>query len=110
MKAMDINSCKRCCLRCQNKHDAIAHKYIAGNWPEVATAPDPTLVLWENLGKGGVERCGRRTASYIMAFILLLIGFSAIIYLLNVQAQYKLDITACGEKTYTKDEAEENFK
>jgi len=35
LKAMDINGCKRCMLRCQNKGDTISHKYMAGKWPEV---------------------------------------------------------------------------
>ena len=86
IKALNISSCRRCILRCQKKHDAISHKYIAGKWPSVHVAPDPTLILWENLGKGRIEKCGRSTLSNVLAFILLLIGFMSIIYLLNVQA------------------------
>ena len=110
IKAMDINCCKRCCLRCQKKHDEIAHKYIAGKWPTVHEAPDPTLILWENLGKGRIEKCGRSTLSNVLAFILLLIGFMSIIYLLNVQAQYKIDVTSCGEQTINEATALDSFK
>ena len=110
MKAMNINACKRCILRGNYKGDLIQHKYIAGKWPGVHDAPDPTLILWENLGKGRIEKCGRSTLSNILAGILLLVGFLTIIYLLNVQAQYKIDVTSCGEKTVDEETASESFK
>ena len=110
IKALNINCCKRCILRCQKKQDVIAHKYIAGKWPSVLKASDPTLILWENLGKGRIERCGRSTLSNVLAFILLFIGFMSIIYLLNIQAQYKIDVTSCGEKTIDEATALDSFK
>ena len=93
---MDINCCRRMWMRCQKKDDQILHKYLSGKWPQVESAPDPSLILWSNLGKGKIERCGRNSLSLILSMILLLLGFAAIIYLLNVQDQYKSDIV-CGE-------------
>ena len=110
IKALDINCCKRCILRCQKKQDVIAHKYLAGKWPTVLEAPDPTLILWENLGKGRIEKCGRSTISNVLAFLLLMVGFISIIYLMNVRAQYTFDVTACGEKTIDETTAVDSFK
>ena len=110
IKALDINCCKRCILRCQKKQDVIAHKYLAGKWPTVLEAPDPTLILWENLGKGRIEKCGRSTISNVLAFLLLMVGFISIIYLMSVQAQYTFDVTACGEKTIDETTAVDSFK
>ena len=82
---MDVSSCRRCILRCQKKEDEIAHKYISGKWPHIEAAPDPSLILWSNLGKGKIERCGRSTVSLILSIVLLLLGFATIIYLLNLK-------------------------
>ena len=97
VKAMDINPCKRMVMRCKKQHDAIAHKYIGGRWPVVQEAPDPTLIIWKNLGNGKIKRCGLSTMSNILALILLLVGFLTIVYLLALQADVKLDIETCGE-------------
>jgi len=57
---------------------------MAGKWPEVYDAPDPTLIIWENLGKGKIERCGRGTITNVMAGLLLLIGLSSLVYLFGL--------------------------
>ena len=84
LKAMNIGACKRWCLRMKKKQDTIEHKYMAGSWPEVVSAPDPSLIVWENLGKGKIERCGRSTVTNIFAFGLLLVGLGALVFLLNL--------------------------
>jgi len=58
LNALDINICKRGLMRCQKKHEAIEHKYIGGKWPKVDVAPDPSLIIWSNLGNGKIKRCG----------------------------------------------------
>ena len=108
IKAMDIGCCKRFILRCKKREDEIAHKYISGKWPQVESAPDPSLILWANLGKGKIERCGRSTVSLILSILLLLIGFASIIYLLNLQDQYKSDIV-CGELKIDEIDAYEEY-
>jgi len=105
IEAMDINACKRCCLKCQKKDDTIAHKYLGGKWPLVENAPDPSLILWANLGKGKIDRCGRSTLSNIVAFLLLLIGFVVVITLLNVREDYQLDLAVCGDSSIEKTDA-----
>lgn len=102
---MDINSCKRCWLRCQGKQDAIAHKYLGGKWPEVKPAPDPTLIEWQNLGKGSIERCGRSTITNVVAFILLLVGFVFIVYLFGVRDSLASTVV-CGEQDILLEDAE----
>lgn len=110
LKAMDINACRRCCLRCSKKDDEIAHKYLAGRWPDVKTAPDPSLIIWENLGKGNLDRCGRSTASNCLAFFLLILGFAVIIYLLNLQEQYKQSAPICGDIQIAQEDAFLNYQ
>ena len=105
LKAMDISSCRRCIMRCQKRHDEIAHKYIAGKWPTIKEAPDPSLILWSNLGKGKIDRCGRQTISNALSFILLLVSFGLIIWLLDKQDQYKTDTEACGDLEIAEEDA-----
>ena len=81
---------------------------MSGKWPQVESAPDPSLILWSNLGKGKIERCGRNSLSLILSMILLLLGFAAIIYLLNVQDEYKSDIV-CGELQIDELDAYDNY-
>ena len=109
LKAMDIGCYRRCCLRCQKKEDTIAHKYLANKWPSVKTAPDPSLIIWENLGKGSVDRCGRSTASNCLAFLFLILGFAVIIYLLNLQDEYKRSAAICGDLEILQDDAYNNY-
>ena len=108
LKAMDINCCRRGIMRCKKQDDEIAHKYISGKWPHVESAPDPSLIIWANLGKGKIERCGRSSLSLIISIILLLMGFAAIIYLLNEQDKYKSDIV-CGELKIDEIDAYEEY-
>lgn len=82
---MDINSCQRWWLRCKKKDETIAHKYLGGKWPKVMTAPDPSLIMWENLGKGKIDRCGLGSLTNVMAALLLLIGFFIVVFLLEQQ-------------------------
>ena len=105
IEAMDVNGCKRCIMKCRKKDDVIAHKYLGGHWPSVTSAPDPSLILWANLGKGKIDRCGRSTLANIVAFILLLIGFVVVIALLNVRDDYKLNLSNCGDIEISKAEA-----
>jgi len=84
-------------MRCQNKQDAIEHKYIGGYWPEVQAAPDPSLIKWENLGKGSIERCGRATFTFIVALLLLVIGFGTILWLFQIKEKYTMNTLKCGE-------------
>lgn len=108
LKAMNIGCCKRCWIRCQGKQDEIAHKYLGGKWPEVKSAPDPTLIMWQNLGKGSIERCGRSTIANVIAFILLLVGFVFIVYLFGVRDGLASTVV-CGEQTILLEDAELQF-
>ena len=109
LKAMDIGCWKRCRLRCSNKLGPIEHKYIAGDWPDVESATDPTLILWQNLGKGKISRCGRGTISIIFSILLLLGGFLLIVLIMNEQKAISVDTTECGEKKVSFDLALEDY-
>ena len=105
LKAMDVNSCRRCCIRCKGQTDTIEHKYLAGQWPKVAEAPDPSLINWENLGKGRIEKCGRMTVSYILAMLLLIFGFYFTLSLMKIKADSEIATDFCGDLEISKEEA-----
>ena len=49
------------------------------------------------MGIGKIKRCALSTVSNILALILLLFGFFAIVFLLAKQAEVKLDTEECGD-------------
>ena len=48
------------------------------------TATDPSLIIWENLGKGKIDRCGLSSCTNILAFNLLVIGFALFLWILEL--------------------------
>lgn len=95
-------SCKHRCMLscgCQRRVKELEHKLIGGMYPEVADAPDPTLILWSNLGVGKVNRCCRASANYLFSVLIIAIGFVIIIYIGNLRDK-RVDSswspTACG--------------
>jgi len=76
----------------------------------VQSAPDPSLILWPNLGKGKIERCGRATFSYIFAMLLLIFGFLLVVYLMDVKAQSEINTSQCGELEISLSEAFKQYK
>lgn len=86
VEALKLNklSCfVRCMVNCgcQSKVKEIEHKLIGGHYPVVADAPDPTLIHWENLGVGKINRFCRSFASYVFSAAIIIIGFAIIIYI-----------------------------
>ena len=61
--------------------------------------------MWQNLGKGKIERCGRSTVANVIALILLLIGFVFIVYLFGVRDSLASTVV-CGEQKIETEEAE----
>ena len=81
---MQINRCRRCCLRCCCQYDKIKHKYLGDKWPRAITdAVDPSLIEWKNLGQGKIERCSRTACIWFLSIILIICGFTLIIYMLE---------------------------
>lgn len=102
---MNVSCCTKMKLRCKKRQGEIEHKYIGGKWPKIGEAPDPSLIVWKNLGKGKIVRCGLQTATNILSGILLLVGFVTIIYLMEKKEEYAIDTTLCGDHLTTKSEA-----
>ena len=86
LKAMDVGKCKRYCP-CGDKR--LKNKYLGKRWPAVSEAPDPTLIIWKNLGKGKIERCCRNLTIFLAAIVLLAVGFLAIVKLYEVNEDFK---------------------
>jgi hypothetical protein len=60
LNALDKNrlSCKSRCLvscGCPHKVPELKDKLIGGSYPEVQEAPNPTLIIWQNLGVGKIS-------------------------------------------------------
>lgn len=75
--------CRRCCiLTCSKcgKPEDIEHKYLAGYWPKPKTAPDPSLILWQNLGVSKLNRFCRQVFIYALSFLIIAVSFAVIIY------------------------------
>ena len=82
---------------------------MGGEWPDIEPATDPTLILWHNLGKGKIARCGRGTISIIFSILVLLGGFLLIVFIMNEQKKISVDLTECGEKKVSFEQAREDY-
>jgi hypothetical protein len=69
LKAYDYNWMSRFCLLkcCKKAH--IENKYFFNRWLEVSPGPEPSDILWENLG---VTKCERVTRICIITIISLI--------------------------------------
>ena len=86
MKAMSVGRCRRF-FTCGDRSLRIRH--LGNRWPVVSDAPDPTLIIWKNLGKGKIERCCRNLTILLMAFLLLALGFWCIVKIYEVNDDFK---------------------
>ena len=97
LKAMQIGACRRFWTqRCPCRSgprcgdpDLLRSRYLGGRWPRVEEAPDPSLIIWKNLGKGKIERCCRNVTIFLAAFGLLTLGFWAIVKIYEVNDDFK---------------------
>lgn len=97
-------------MSCKGQQETIEHKYLGGIWPKVAVAPDPSLIIWANLGKGRIEKCGRMTCSYVIAMILLIGGFLAVVELMQIKKDSEINTSICGDLSITKEVAFSTYK
>lgn len=79
--AMNISKAKRCCLICICRKHQIRHKYLNGDiWPKLHAAPEPSLIMWKNLGIGKMNRFLRKEIINLFSVVIMLLGFLAISY------------------------------
>ena len=50
-------------------------------WPNLTVAPEPSLIIWLNLGINKVSRLIRKQILNLFSFAIIIIGFLAIVYL-----------------------------
>ena len=104
MKALNIGCCKRAIMRCKNQHSDIEHKYLGGRWPTVNHATDPSLILWENLGYGRIDRCISSFFITLVGIVLVSLGFYGIISLIVWKNSYSSsNALDCGNTLYKKE-------
>ena len=57
----------------------MAHKYLDGKvWPKVADAPEPSLIVWNNIGVSTLQKLIRVLVNYIISTIIVVISFMLI--------------------------------
>lgn len=74
-------------------------------------AINPTLIEWKNLGKGKIDRCVRSALVYFFSIVLIIVGIYLIIWILDYKETHAGSMTQedCGDNTYTKGEAYNDF-
>ena len=113
---MDIGIIKRCFLIMTCQKDKLKHKYLNGNiWPKVHAAPEPTLIMWNNLGIGYREKELRKFIVSILSIFVMIVGFALISYgnkLINGrQDTESFDINECSTLVdITEQMATDDFK
>ena len=85
LNAMNASWGRRLC----DCNRSLRNKYLGNRWPVVSSAPDPTLIIWKNLGKGKIERCCRNMMILLAAFALLGLGFLTIVKIYEVNDDFK---------------------
>ena len=79
--AMNIGRMKRCFWIMTCRKDKIRHKYLNGSiWPKLHPAPEPTLIMWNNLGIGPRQMKIRRFVVNIISVVVMIIGFAGIAF------------------------------
>jgi hypothetical protein len=76
--------CFKCCKEPENK--ALR---IGGKVPRVRNATDPSLLIWENLGKSNRNRCVLSTIVTMFSLIIVLCGFYVITALVKQDIEAK---------------------
>ena len=74
---------------CCGKRSEIEHKYLGNSWPTVDTAPDPSLIIWKNLGIGKINRCARNVAISAIALGVMILGFYMITFMFDANTSFK---------------------
>ena len=81
LKTYNYNKCEKsiCCRSCfgAKKHK---EKLFEGRWLQVIPAPEPSLILWENLGIDWKERNWRIVGTTLMSLIFVAAAIVAIVY------------------------------
>ena len=74
------------------------HYSIEDSWPEVYSAPEPSVILWRNLSVGPVNRFCRTIIVSIVTLILLALSIFCIVVTKYYQDQYsaKYNLNSCG--------------
>lgn len=90
--SFNVGPCRRCCIMkcgCCGKRSDIEHKYLGSSWPRVQVAPDPSLIIWKNLGIGKISRCARNVAISGIALFIMILGFYMITFMFDANSSFK---------------------
>ena len=80
--ALNISLFTRILYYIGGKKDQIAYKYLDDSiWPNVTNAPEPTLIIWLNLGVSKLNNFFRKLLLNFLSLFLLFLGFIIIFFL-----------------------------
>jgi hypothetical protein len=80
-KAIEISRIRRAWIICSCRKKMIEHKYFEGEtWPKFEEAPEPSLIIWNNLGISKGSRRIRTGLINIFSTVVMLSGFLMISY------------------------------
>ena len=89
IEAMNVNCCKRnCynyCICLRHRRSEVDYKFLGNRWPTVTDAPDPSQIIWTNLGIDSCNRCIRGFFIYVVLFAIVVCGFIGIVFAYNYQ-------------------------
>ena len=99
IKAYKKGPCQRCC-----NYERHKHKYIDGKWPKVSEAPDPSVIIWQNLAIGKCSRFFRSLGVWILSILIMLLSLVVIIVNRYFQSRFNTNFTTtnCGDIQITK--------
>jgi len=98
-------------LGCGDK-SKVDYKYLNKKWPGIQDAPDPSLINWQNLGYGSMNRCIRSLFVNLFCLIIVLGSFYLILQFMKLKEKGAADAfkpAECGSAKFDKQKAWENF-
>ena len=96
--AYNLGNLQKCCVatcKCCADRDEYDRKLFRGKYLKVIRAPDPSLILWENLHVTSAQRCCRVLFSTIIALTLLVLTTMLILWIKLQEEDYKADSKSC---------------
>ena len=87
-KNSKYHKCKKRCLPCCFKQNLQTMEF-EGKMLKVEDAPEPSLILWENLGVGKCEWYCRIFVNIFVSFVLIICSISVIVLVMNHQHNTK---------------------
>jgi hypothetical protein len=81
---------------------------LGGYWPLPRVAPDPSLIIWKNIGITRCSQCCRQLLVFVVSVTAVILSFVFIIWVIQRRDNLKensWNASVCGSNVYGKEEA-----